>query len=85
VVDIEGNRITFMRATGRYFSRIISAIILFFGYLMIAFTDKKQALHDKMTNCIVVNNFVTKEQIKQNGLASTLSRAAFVSLMSANR
>lgn len=39
VTDIDGNRISFARATGRYFSKIISTITLLIGYLMAAFTN----------------------------------------------
>src|SRR5204863_8182892 len=46
VVDEQGNRISFMRATGRFFAKIVSSIILFIGFLMIAFTDRKRGLHD---------------------------------------
>lgn len=48
VVNSEGQRISFGQATGRHFGKIISAIILFIGYLMMLWDDKKQTLHDKM-------------------------------------
>jgi len=54
VTDIEGNRISFWRAVGRYFSKIVSGLILGIGYLMIAFTEKKQGLHDIMAGTLVV-------------------------------
>ena len=54
VTDLYGQRISFGRATGRYFGKIISAIILLIGYIMAAFTEKKQALHDIMAGCLVV-------------------------------
>ena len=53
VTDMSGNRISFGRATGRYFAKIISGLILFIGYLMIAFTDKKQGLHDIIADTLV--------------------------------
>ena len=56
VTDLEGNRISFGRATGRYFGRFISISILFVGYILIGFTDRKQALHDMMAGCLVVNS-----------------------------
>ena len=55
VTDLEGNRISFGRASGRFFSKIISAFILGIGLLMVAFTQKKQGLHDKMCECLVIN------------------------------
>ena len=45
------------KATGRYFGKIISAIILYIGFIMIAFTGKKQGLHDIMAGTLVVNRF----------------------------
>lgn len=54
VVDLNGNRIGFGRATGRYFGKIISSAILFLGYIMAGFTQQKQALHDIMAGCLVV-------------------------------
>ncbi len=54
VTDLEGKRISFARATGRHFSKIISGIILYIGFIMAAFTQKKQALHDIITDCLVI-------------------------------
>jgi uncharacterized RDD family membrane protein YckC len=54
VTDMEGNRIGFGRATGRYFAKIISGLILGIGYLMAAFTQRKQALHDIIVGTLVV-------------------------------
>lgn len=55
VTDTEGKRISFGRATGRYFSKIISALILLIGFIMAGFTKKKQALHDIIANSLVIN------------------------------
>ena len=55
VTDLNGNPISFGRATGRYFGKILSGIILYIGYLMAGFTEKKQALHDMIAGCLVVN------------------------------
>jgi len=55
VTDMNGNRLTFGRATGRYFGKIISGMILMIGYIMAGFTEKKQALHDIIAGCLVVN------------------------------
>ena len=54
VTDTQGRRVSFTRATGRYFGKIISGIILYIGFIMIAFTEKKQGLHDIMADCLVV-------------------------------
>jgi len=54
VVDLEGNRISFARATGRYFARIVTNMTLLIGYIIAGFTEKKQALHDMIASCIVI-------------------------------
>ena len=54
VTDLEGNRLTFGRATGRHFGKIVSGLTLGIGYIMAAFTEKKQGLHDIMAGCLVV-------------------------------
>jgi uncharacterized RDD family membrane protein YckC len=55
VTDLAGNRITFGRASGRFFAKIISGLIPFFlGYIMAAFTERRQALHDMIASCLVL-------------------------------
>ena len=54
VVDMDGNRISFGRATGRYFSKIITNMTLLIGYIIAGFTLKKQALHDLIASCLVI-------------------------------
>ena len=55
VTDLNGRRIGFGKATGQYFGMLLSMAIFFVGCIMIAFTEKKQGLHDKMAGCLVVN------------------------------
>lgn len=54
VTDSSGNRITFARANGRFWSKFISGAIFAIGYLMVAFTEKHQALHDMIADTLVV-------------------------------
>jgi len=54
VTDMDGRRVTFGRATGRYFGKFLSGLILSIGYIMAGFTEKKQALHDLIASCLVV-------------------------------
>jgi uncharacterized RDD family membrane protein YckC len=54
VTDLQGRRISFGRATGRYFAKIVSGLTLSIGYLMAGFTRRKQALHDIIAECLVV-------------------------------
>jgi uncharacterized RDD family membrane protein YckC len=54
VTDMEGNRLSFGQATGRYFGKMISGFMLTVGYWLAGFTEKKQALHDIIANCLVL-------------------------------
>lgn len=54
VTDYQYQRISFARATGRYFGKYISNFILLIGYIMAGFTEKKQALHDMIASCYVI-------------------------------
>ncbi|RID86535.1 RDD family protein [Peribacillus asahii] len=53
VTDLNGQRISFLRALGRYFATILSSI-LYIGYIIAAFTEKKQSLHDFVAKTVVV-------------------------------
>ncbi|WP_216820638.1 RDD family protein, partial [Cnuella takakiae] len=53
VTNMNGGPITFGQATGRYFGKILSAIILLIGYLMMLWDNKKQTLHDKLAGTLV--------------------------------
>ncbi len=54
VTDLWGRRITFGRATARFFSKIVSSLTFLIGYIMAGFTEKKQALHDMIAGSLVL-------------------------------
>jgi len=54
VVTEQGQRLSFLNATGRYFAKFISAIILLIGFIMVAFTDRKRGLHDMIAGTLVI-------------------------------
>jgi uncharacterized RDD family membrane protein YckC len=54
VTDEYGRRIGFGRATGRFFGKLVSGMILDIGYMLAGWTARKQALHDLMAGCCVV-------------------------------
>ena len=62
VSDLSGNRISFGRASGRYFSKFISSIIFCIGYIMAGLTDKKQGLHDKIAGTLVLRGNAGEEE-----------------------
>lgn len=55
VCDLDGNRVSFGRASGRHFAKILSAVLLLVGYVMAAFTAKKQGLHDMIASTLVID------------------------------
>lgn len=55
VTDLQGHRISFPRALGRYPAKMLSAIILGIGFLMVAWTQRKQGLHDMIVGTLVLN------------------------------
>jgi uncharacterized RDD family membrane protein YckC len=52
VTDEAGNRISFARASGRYFAKFLSTFLMI-GFIMAAFTDRKRALHDILAGTLV--------------------------------
>ena len=55
VSDKEGHQISFGRATGRFFAKYLSFMTLGIGFLMAAFTENKQGLHDLISDTYVLN------------------------------
>lgn len=53
VTDLYGNRISFARATGRHFAKILSGFILGIGFIMVGLTERKQGLHDMIAGTLV--------------------------------
>ena len=66
----DGGRISFWRGVGRWAGLFLSAIPLGIGYLMAAFTDRKRALHDIVSDTVVVDRwaFTNQPQRQQRGL-----------------
>ncbi|MCM3700742.1 RDD family protein [Paenibacillus macerans] len=58
VVDGQNGRVSFWRASGRFWARLLSILTVTVGYMMAGFTEKKQALHDKIARTYVVNKKV---------------------------
>lgn len=55
VTNMDGQRISFLRATGRYFAKILSVMTFLVGFLMVAWTQRKQGLHDLLAQTLVLN------------------------------
>ena len=54
VTDLSGNKVTFSRAFVRNLCKIVSQTLFYIGYIMVAFTEKKQALHDMIASTLVL-------------------------------
>jgi uncharacterized RDD family membrane protein YckC len=54
VTDLQGGRLSFARATARHFAKLLALLPVGLGFFMVAFTDRKQGLHDLMAQCLVV-------------------------------
>ena len=54
VTDDQYRPISFGRATWRYLGHLLSTIILGIGFIMAAFTTRKQCLHDIMAGTLVI-------------------------------
>ncbi|MEO7052683.1 MAG: RDD family protein [Rhodanobacter sp.] len=55
VTDLEGRRISFPHALGRYLAKFLSWLTLCIGFMMAGWTRRKQALHDKLAKTLVLN------------------------------
>ena len=54
VVRADGARVSYLLAFGRFFSKIVSALICYVGFLMAGWDVEKRALHDHMCSTRVV-------------------------------
>jgi len=54
VVSEAGEKIAYSQAIARNLLKILSGIILFIGFMMVGWTIKKQALHDKISKTLVI-------------------------------
>jgi uncharacterized RDD family membrane protein YckC len=56
VTDLDGKRLSFGRATGRFFGKIVSGLTLMIGYAVQLITERRQALHDVLAGTLVVRS-----------------------------
>lgn len=57
VTDLKGNRISFWRGLGRYLAMTFLSSIFMVGYIVAAFTEKKQSLHDLIAGTFVIRKY----------------------------
>src|SRR6202051_4117770 len=57
VTDLYGARVSFARASGRHFAKLITSMIpLGVGFMLAGLTERRQALHDMLAGCLVLRN-----------------------------
>ena len=69
VTDLDGRRIGFGRATGRYFAHIVTVLTIGVGYAVAVFSRKRQTVHDMIADTLVVRDEFSSEQIAEAGPA----------------
>jgi uncharacterized RDD family membrane protein YckC len=57
VVRTDGTRISLARGVGRFFAAMLSGLTVGIGFLMAAFTERKQGLHDMICDTLVVDKW----------------------------
>lgn len=73
VTDLNGDRLTFGRATGRLLGKFVSGLTLTIGYIIAGFTQKKQALHDMISDTLVIKTASsTRKRLLINASVITL-------------
>jgi uncharacterized RDD family membrane protein YckC len=55
VTDLQGNRLAFGQSGRRFGMKLVTALTLGVGFLTVGFTKRNQALHDWLTDCLVIN------------------------------
>lgn len=81
VTTLSGERIGFGRATGRYFAKFLSSLILSIGYLMVAFTSRRQGLHDMIAGTLIVKRAAASDEIARAGPAPRVSGWAIAGIV----
>jgi uncharacterized RDD family membrane protein YckC len=56
VIGSRGRKIGFAQASARHFAKFLSAFIGFVGFIMAAFSRRRQALHDMVADTVVVQD-----------------------------
>lgn len=82
VTDMEGRRLSFGHALGRWFAAALSYLTFYIGFIMAAFTDRKRALHDLVAGTQVVDRWAYSEhpERQKRGLSGCLIAAVVVGI-----
>jgi uncharacterized RDD family membrane protein YckC/Tfp pilus assembly protein PilE len=64
VTDLHGERVSFLRASGRYLATLLSYVTLFIGFAAAGFTPRRQCFHDMAAGCLVVRASAEPDQVE---------------------
>jgi uncharacterized RDD family membrane protein YckC len=78
VVDLDGERISFARATGRYCSALLSMATWGLGFAMAGGTRRRQALHDLLADTLVVNAAADAQDVRAGGRTMGITAAVWL-------
>ncbi len=73
LTNLAGERIGFGRASARYFASWLTSVTFLIGYLTVAFTEKRQSLHDLIARTVVVGAKVEPARVASAAPAQQLS------------
>jgi uncharacterized RDD family membrane protein YckC len=83
VVDREGRRLSPAHALGRWVAASLSYLTVYVGFLMAAFTERKQALHDIVAGTQVVDRWAYTSQPEKQQRGTHGCVVAFAAVMGA--
>jgi len=81
VTDLAGRRIGIGRAVLRHVAQLLSAVCLMLGYVMAAFTRRRQCLHDFIAGTLVVRAKYSAAEIQLAPFARAWSRWMIAALV----
>jgi uncharacterized RDD family membrane protein YckC len=76
VTDRQGRRLTWLRATGRFFARWLSYYTAGIGFLVQPFNRERQALHDRMVRSVVLGRTPARPRPQGEASATPASGGA---------
>jgi class 3 adenylate cyclase/uncharacterized RDD family membrane protein YckC len=62
VVGLDGQPLSLLRSLGRNAGKLLSALTIFIGFMMAGWTERKQALHDRLSEALLVDEDTLAEQ-----------------------
>lgn len=71
VTDLEGQPINLLQATKRYFAHYLSILTFGAGFIILAFNDKKQAIHDLLADCMVLDAVQQERKAASNPMGES--------------